>query len=143
MTSLEFINQKLQGFNRKRLTGVRILNEPGPSLGLCDTVTLPGKFLLTVYAPPDIPYFDEATGLHLESRDEYDVLVAGHEVYHWLSQTRQVRGADTERRADAFGAEWLWEFRAIKQCRAKLPMTLTQWVQEYRAVWHEKLLAFF
>lgn len=48
------------------------------------------------------------------SCEEALVWVAGHEAFHWLRHSRQVPGRNSQCQAKAFGFEWLYRFRGLK-----------------------------
>ena len=48
----------------------------------------------------------------LANLDEAAVLVAGHEAWHYLTHARQIRASNTESLANAYGWQWLLEYRA-------------------------------
>jgi hypothetical protein len=45
------------------------------------------------------------------SAEEFAIMLAGHEVYHFLRDSRQIPGRNSEPSANRYGLSWLEEFR--------------------------------
>lgn len=112
MNASLFLKNQIKPFDQHRLAGIYYKPHRDDLLGLCDNKSLPGKYSLYIYDWPTFPYRDPVVTLY--NLDEYRVFVGSHEIYHWLSYTRQVPTPNTEKRADLFAVKWLWRYRWLK-----------------------------
>lgn len=112
MNASLFLENQIKPFDQRRLAGIYYKPHRSDLLGLCDNNHPPGKCSLYIYDWPVFPYRDPIAILY--TLDEYRVFVGGHEIYHWLSHTRQISTPNTEKRADLFALKWLWKYRWLK-----------------------------
>lgn len=110
MTAIDFINKQIQKYDHSRLTGITFREASWDKAGICWDNIIPGKVSIYVYDCPYLPYKDPEVGW-IRNREEYRVFLTGHEVFHWLCFTKQLKIAHTERNADLFGRRWLWKYR--------------------------------
>lgn len=138
-----FVRAKLRGFDLSRLDRFRIMPNGGTSRyhGIC-MFPFNGRgyrIRVSVRMKQSFPYRERkavstwrkgaATGgaiwgyrfedVVFEDVRELAVFVAGHETFHFLRQSRQIPGRQSETQANAYGIEWLERWRAARQREAR------------------------
>lgn len=113
MNAKEFVERQLAQWDTSRLAGIYFENKRHLwRLGVSDEVAIPGKVRIHVYQPPFSPYYED--GFYFDHYDDYLVFITGHEVYHFLVYTKQIKGHHSEKLADKMGLEWLRSYRRLR-----------------------------
>ncbi len=134
---LEFLRRKLRQFDTSRLDYVRLYDRTGQTAtqglwGRCSCPDRNKKLGCRIrcsvsIAAREFPYRAKwVVGTRamdklqwewiwreerLQTMEEALVLIAGHEAFHWLRQSRQIPGANRETQANRYGFAWLDEWR--------------------------------
>ena len=138
-----FVRAKLRGFDLSRLDRFRIMANRGTSRyhGICmfPFNGLGYRVRVSVRMNQSFPYRERkavstwrkgaGTGgvvwgysfreVVFADVHELAVFVAGHEAFHFLRQSRQIPGRQSETQANAYGIDWLERWRAARRREAR------------------------